>query len=225
MKRRLAIIAAAALAGAVIGALSQSRALHFPRPRFDPAVTAHPQFLIAAIAVWSLFSLYWEAAARSAAPAQSSESPLSRALHVGLVNLAAMLVLIPFDAGGRALPASPFLMAAGLTLQLCGTWLAVWSRRRLGRNWSGAIQIKIDPELVRSGPYRRVRHPIYTGLLAMYIGPALITGEWHALLGVALVLAAYYRKIRLEEATLQLAFGPRYDDYRRDSWALIPGIY
>jgi protein-S-isoprenylcysteine O-methyltransferase Ste14 len=199
MKRRLAIIAA----------LSQSRALHFPRPRFDPAVTAHPQFLIAAIIVWSLFSLYWEAAARTAAPAQTSESPLSRSLHVGLVNLAAMLVLIPFDAGGRALPASPFLMAAGLTLHRCGTWLAVCSRRHLGRNWSGAIQIKVDPELVRSGPYRRVRHPIYTGLL----------------LGVALVLVAYWRKIRLEEATLQTAFPTRYDAYRRDSWALIPGLY
>jgi protein-S-isoprenylcysteine O-methyltransferase Ste14 len=185
---------------------------------------AHRQFLIASVVGWGLFSVYWEAAAKSAAPARSSESQLSRAFHVTLVNFAALLVFVPFQGLGRYLPASPVLMACGLAVQALGTCLAVWSRRHLGRNWSGAIQIKVDPQLVRSGPYRLVRHPIYTGLLAMYAGPAIVTGEWHALVGVALVIFAYWRKIRLEEAALSTAFGEDYEAYRRESWALVPGI-
>jgi protein-S-isoprenylcysteine O-methyltransferase Ste14 len=220
-KNRLAITAVAAFVGALVGAGLVS----IPRPALDTALLAHKPFLVASIAGWCLFSLYWEAAAKSSAPAKSAESQASRAVHVFLVNLAALMVFIPIRGFGRYLPVSPFIMAAGLAIQAFGTWLAVWSRRHLGRNWSGAIQIKVDPQLIRSGPYCRLRHPIYTGLLAMYIGPAIVTGEWHALLGVAIAIAAYLRKIRLEESTLQVAFGADYDAYRRESWALVPGLY
>lgn len=78
---------------------------------------------------------------------------------------------------------------------------------------------------MQDGPYRMVRHPIYAGLLAMYIGSSAVSGAWHALLGLALALIAYARKVRLEEATLIRAFGEEYCKYRRLTWALFPGFY
>ena len=100
-----------------------------------------------------------------------------------------------------------------------------WARRHLGQNWSGEITIKVDHQLIHSGPYGLLRHPIYTGLLAMYAGTALVTGEWLAIIGLAMSVFAYWRKIRLEEANLKAAFGADYDVYRRETWALVPGLY
>ena len=136
-----------------------------------------------------------------------------------------MLIFIPIRGLGRYVPAYALVMAAGLAVQAVGTLLAVWARIHLGRNWSGAIAIKVEHRLIRSGPYGLLRHPIYTGLLAMYIGLALVTGEWLALIGVAMAALAYWRKIRLEEAALDAAFGADYDSYRRTTWALMPGLY
>ena len=108
---------------------------------------------------------------------------------------------------------------------MCGLFVAIWARRYLGRNWSGEITIKVEHELIRSGPYKLVRHPIYTGILIMYVGTAIVTGTWLALVGVALAVLAYVRKIRLEEANMRVAFGPAYEDYCRESQALVPWVY
>jgi len=77
---------------------------------------------------------------------------------------------------------------------------------------------------VRTGPYRFVRHPIYTAMLTMLLGTALVSGEWHALAAWLLLAFAYSRKIRLEERNLVDVFGPDYERYRRESWAVIPGL-
>ena len=199
--------------------------LHLPWLALDNTLKSHSQLFLASIAGWVLFSLYWEAAAKNAAPAESSESRASRGVHVFLVSLAQLLIFIPIRGLGRYVPLSFLIMAAGLAVQAMGTFLAVWARIHLGRNWSGKIAIKVEHQLIRSGPYRLLRHPIYTGLLAMYIGPALVTGEWLAVLGVAMAALAYWRKIRLEEAALDAAFGADYDSYRRATWALVPGLY
>jgi protein-S-isoprenylcysteine O-methyltransferase Ste14 len=123
------------------------------------------------------------------------------------------------------LPVSSIVIAAGLIIEATGLLLAVWTRRHLGRNWSGEISIKRDHQLVRSGPYHVVRHPIYTALLAMYLGSAVVSGELHALFGLALAAIAYGRKVRLEEAVLAQFFGEEYRDYRRVTWALLPGLF
>jgi len=178
-----------------------------------------------AFGCWVVFSLYWEVAAKSAAPAQRSESKSSRAVHVFLVNAALIFVFAPIRGLGRLVPASTLIMCLGLALETIGLFIAIWARRHLGRNWSGAVSIKVEHQLIRSGPYRWLRHPIYTGLLAMYIGPALLTGEWLALIGVAMAVFAYWRKIRLEESALDTAFGADYDTYRQQTWALVPGLF
>jgi protein-S-isoprenylcysteine O-methyltransferase Ste14 len=106
-----------------------------------------------------------------------------------------------------------------------GLALAIWARRVLGRNWSGEITIKEDHQLVRSGPYAKVRHPIYTALLLMYVGTTIVSGQIHALLGLLVAIIAYLRKTRMEETNLVNAFGARYYEYRKETWAIVPGLY
>jgi len=226
--KRLVIILLSAVCGAAAGALI---------PRFGPQLGRVPALMIdrpllahrwlfgAAVMGWVLFSAYWEAAARNASAAQTSETRGSRSLHVLMTNVALLLIIAPLRALGRFLPVSVIIMSAGLAVEAAGLFLAIWARRHLGRNWSGEITIKVQHELVRSGPYRWLRHPIYTGILAMYVGTALVTGEWLAVVGLAIMGFAYWRKIHLEEANLNVAFGGDYEAYRRETWALVPGLF
>jgi protein-S-isoprenylcysteine O-methyltransferase Ste14 len=191
---------------------------------YKPPVINWP--LMLSVAGWVLFSVYWSIAAKNSAPAKSSEAPKSRQIHQLLLNSALLLILIPVPGLKQPLPpAGVLLWPAGLVVQAAFGLLAVWARRHLASNWSGEITIKVDHQLIRSGPYRLVRHPIYTAMLGMAAGSALVSGQLHALLGLGLMVFAYWRKIRLEEANLNQAFGPAYAAYRQKTWALIPGLY
>jgi protein-S-isoprenylcysteine O-methyltransferase Ste14 len=227
MQRKKMILLAAAC-GAVIGAQSALhgiKGLDIPAFAPDRALLAHRPLLLAAAIGWVLLSIYWEIAAKHAAAAKSSESRASRAVHVFLTNAALILEIAPIRGLGRVWPVSLSIMAAGLAMEAIGLFLAIWARRHLGRNWSGEITIKVEHELIRSGPYRWLRHPIYTGILAMYAGVLLVTGEWLAVAGFTIIGLAYWRKIRLEEENLNTAFGANYDAYRRETWALVPGLF
>jgi protein-S-isoprenylcysteine O-methyltransferase Ste14 len=163
--------------------------------------------------------------AKGAAAVKNSESKASRGFHVFLANVAVLLEIAPIRGLGRLLPLTFLSLAAGLGVEFLGLSLAIWARRALGSNWSGEISIKVEHQLIRSGPYRRLRHPIYTGLLAMYVGTAVVAGTGLAVVGVAIAGFAYWRKIRLEENSLDLAFGAEYETYRRETWALVPGLF
>lgn len=217
MKKR-DIILLAIVCGVVIAArlLSHNFAFHFPAERRE---------LLAACVPWIIFSLYWEAAAKNASAARSAESRFSRGVHLVLTNGALIPMLVPGWGLGRFLPISRPMMAAGLTVEVLGLGFAIWARRVLGRHWSGEITIKVDHELVRQGPYKLLRHPIYTGILAMYTGMAMVSGSWLALIGIAMAVFAYARKIRLEEANMVTAFGTEYDAYRHETWAVIPWMW
>jgi len=201
------------------------RAFHMPPAAMDRIRASLMSYwpLWVSAAVWILFSIYWEIAAKNAAQEKESESSASRGVHVFMTNAALLLLFVPVPGlTRRYLPAPQVFVPIGLTIEVCGLLLAIWARRHLGRNWSGRITIKADHELVKSGPYRFVRHPIYTALLGMYAGTALVSGEWHALLGFFLASFAYWRKIRMEEANLAVAFGPAWGDYRRSTGSLLP---
>jgi protein-S-isoprenylcysteine O-methyltransferase Ste14 len=135
-----------------------------------------------------------------------------------------LIVPLPFM-DWRVLPTSLLLVPVGLAVHVLSFALAIAARRALGRNWSGEISQKADHELVRSGAYRFVRHPIYSAMLGMFLGTALVFGDLHAFVGVALIVGAYVRKTRLEERNLADVFGARYDEYRRTTPALIPWVY
>jgi protein-S-isoprenylcysteine O-methyltransferase Ste14 len=184
-----------------------------------------PVGMTISVGLWVAFSVYWSIAARNSKPTQSSESVGSRQLHVLLVNGALLLLLLPVPGlTRRFLPESPALVVVGLAVQTAFLLFAVWARRHLGRNWSGEVRIATEHELVRSGPYKYIRHPIYTAILGMYIGTMLVSGEIHALIALAVVTLAYWRKIRMEERVLDGVFGESYEAYRRESWALVPPL-
>jgi len=175
---------------------------------------------------WIAFIVYWNAAARNSAPAKKSESRESRMVHQTLLNVALLCLFAPIPGLRlRFLPHSSAAIAIGFGVQLGFFLLALWARRHLGRHWSGEIAIKVEHELIRSGPYRVLRHPIYTAMLGMCAGTAIVSGELHALFGLGTIVFAYWRKIRLEETNLREAFGTEYEAYRRATWALVPGVF
>lgn len=179
-----------------------------------------------AVVLILLFSVYWSAVSKNSKPAQSSESTASRQFHLIVLNGGVILLILSIPGlTGRFLPQSRALIAAGLAIECAGILLAVWSRHVLGSNWSGEVRIATGHQLVRSGPYQWIRHPIYTALLAIYGGTMLVSGEWHALIAMILITLAYLRKLRLEETALAAAFADDFTDWRRTTWALLPPVY
>lgn len=210
---RSATLAIFALSAGIVALLIDYRARIFASP------------LTISATLWIAFVGYWNAAASRSAPSVRSETAESRAIHQRLMLLSLVLLFAPIPwLDGRLLPAGAGWVVAGLALHAASLALAIAARRTLGRNWSGAITQKAGHELIRVGPYRFVRHPIYTAMDGMCLGTALVSGDVHAFLGTALMTAAYVRKIRLEERNLDELFGDAYADYRRTTRALIPWI-
>jgi protein-S-isoprenylcysteine O-methyltransferase Ste14 len=177
--------------------------------------------------LWAGWALYWFAAAFAAKPVARRESVGSRLAH--LLPLAATALLLglrpmPGWLGTRFAGSSAALELTATGLVAAGLAFAVWARIALGGNWSGTVTLKHDHTIVRSGPYRWIRHPIYTGLLLAIAGTALACGEWRGLLALAVVVPALWRKLRLEERWLEGAFGAAYAEYRATTWALLPYI-
>jgi protein-S-isoprenylcysteine O-methyltransferase Ste14 len=176
-------------------------------------------------ALWILFLAYWSGAAKNAAPTIREESAASRAVHTRLLNGSLLLLFLPVPGlRWRFLPLVLSVIVIGLALQALGFGLAMWARRHLGRYWSGAVAVASDHQLVRTGPYRLVRHPIYSAMFAMYAGTTVVSGELHAVVALLILAGAYWRKIPQEERTLCEVFGEGYETYRRKTWALVPGI-
>ena len=170
-------------------------------------------------ALWAVASIGVKASTRR-------EPMLSRLAH--LVPLALAVVLLWGPAPPVAWLRSRFVDDsrwppwAGAALVAAGLLFAVWARVHLGRNWSGIVTVKQDHELVTGGPYAIVRHPIYSGLVLAFIGSAIANGEWRGVVAVAIVAAAFWRKLRVEERWMGEQFGAEYERYRRRVPALVP---
>jgi len=180
-----------------------------------------------ALLLWIGFSIYWGIAGRNSAPAEKPESRASKWFHQVMLNLALLLLFLPVPGlTGWFLPQRfHYFVAVGAIIQAAFILLAVWARRHLGRNWSGEVRIGVGHELVRTGPYRFLRHPIYTAMLGMFLGTAISSSQYHSLIALAMLVLAYLRKTRLEEQILQQTFGSNYENYRRETWALVPLLF
>ena len=180
------------------------------------------------LAMWLAWAVFWTVAARHTKPARWRESIASRVLHV--VPLLACAVLLaaprwlPPILSARVEPAGRLLPVLGAVIIAAGLGFAVWARAHLGRNWSGIVTVKEGHVLVRTGPYRVVRHPIYSGLLLALTGTAMAIGEWRDVLAVIFALIGFLWKIQVEEKRMRENF-PEYADYRRQTAALIPLLY
>jgi protein-S-isoprenylcysteine O-methyltransferase Ste14 len=114
------------------------------------------------------------------------------------------------------------LMVPGVAVECVGIAFAIWAREHLGRIWSSRITLKQDHHLVQSGPYRIVRHPIYTGALFALAGLALATGLASVMVCVTGMAVDWWIKLRQEERLLIEHFGDEYREYQRKVPALIP---
>ena len=192
----------------------------------DLAVLVHRHLLPA---VWWAWVLYWWLSSRDVKATERREPVLSRLMHLGPMVIAAILLWAPalgvplLDA--RWLPRTPWAFGIGAAITIAGLGFSVWARRHLGRNWSAVITLKQGHELVTSGPYGLVRHPIYTGLLFGFLGSAIARGRWSGLLATALFFLSALRKYRLEERWMRERFGADYDAYRARVKAIVPFVF
>jgi protein-S-isoprenylcysteine O-methyltransferase Ste14 len=176
--------------------------------------------------LWMAWALYWWALSRNVKATARRESPASRMLHIGPLLIAVLLLWVPsmpfahLDDQVMQWSASLFWIGAALTA--AGLLFTVWARVHLGTNWSGTVTIKEGHELITSGPYAFVRHPIYTGLLLAFLGSAVVRDELRGVLAFVLVLWALWRKLRNEERWMREQFGEAYLTYSRRVAALIP---
>lgn len=176
---------------------------------------------------WALFSVFWLIAAFGAKPASRTENTPERLVHI--LFMAAGFVLL-FDSAPSQLnwlnhsfvPERRWLGWLGAWLTLAGVLFAIWARIKIGKEWSGEVQIKEGHQLIRSGPYAYVRHPIYTGLLIAVSGTALAIDEYRALLGVLVFCVGFARKAKKEESFLAAQFGPAFDEHRRRTGFFLP---
>ncbi len=178
-------------------------------------------------ACWVLFTVVWAVAAFWVKPAKERQPLGNRGLHLLLVGLAAFLIFGTIKGGllaARIIPRSKTSEIIASALVFAGLVLALWARAALGRNWSGRITLKEGHELAQQGPYRLVRHPIYSGLLMMAFGTAILGGHVGAFLAVILYPCGLWLKLRQEEKLLTTYF-PGYTEYMSRTKALIPFVF
>jgi protein-S-isoprenylcysteine O-methyltransferase Ste14 len=168
---------------------------------------------------WVVFFLYWMV---SAAGAKKGSRPRLAVLP-RLIVIVLVAVFVSVFRGHRLSVHSPVLHVVGLILVLSGLSLAVWARLYLGRNWGMPMTRKDEPELVTSGPYRFVRHPIYSGLLLAALGSALAVSLYWLL--ALVVLGAYFiYSATVEERIMTASFPTNYPSYRAKTKMLIPFV-
>jgi protein-S-isoprenylcysteine O-methyltransferase Ste14 len=199
------------------------------RPSFRHTTTVTATVLTRNLifALWVIWLVYWLLAARGSKPVRRREGSVTRAAFLAQALLTALL-LAPLPWSGwlwlQVVGGGWTRYWSAVALIVIGLALSIWARRSLGGNWSGSVTVKEGHELVQSGPYRWIRHPIYTGLLLMMLGTGLASGRVHGLLAFPVALSALWLKSRVEERWMATEFGERYALYRQRSWALIPFV-
>ena len=177
-------------------------------------------------AVWISFFIYWQIKSANAKTTQRLEPIASRTFRVVIFVIAITLLSttrIPLRWLYLQLwPVGlvPFWLGAAITI--AGLLFAVWAREHLGRNWSRSVTIKKDHELITTGPYGVVRHPIYTGILAGFLGMAIAISEVRGFIVLGLVFIVFWIKFRMEEQWMRSQFGETYARYARQTAALVP---
>lgn len=179
--------------------------------------------------LWTVLWVVWLVSALTAKRSVQRQSVASR-LEQGIPVTLAFFLLFgrktwPHWLRQRLFPESDVtLLWLGLVLTAAGIAFAICARFWIGRNWSGTITIKEQHELIQSGPYSIVRHPIYAGLSLAFLGTAIVHGELCSLIGLPLLLLGFGLKLRMEESFMVQQFGNTYVDYKRRVKALVPFV-
>ena len=184
-----------------------------------------PQWIV--IGAWAAFILVWAASAFSV-KRDIAKFGMRGGWWMRVLAIVALFIVwkcmgrdAPLNLDGAASESWPAFFGAALSAG--GVAFAIWARIHLGRNWSPRPALKEGHELVTSGPYRLIRHPIYTGLLAALLGTCIVTPSWAA---ICIVTAAMFVwRVGVEEDLMVRQFPDAYPAYKDRTWALIPFIY
>lgn len=180
-------------------------------------------YLIAAC--WAVFCIFWLVLAFQA----KRNVNRNRGIYIRLAIAAVIVLVLQDHAVLQFIHLHPlvnhslFLHILGVAVSAFGVALAIWARITIGRNWGMPMSIKAEPELVISGPYQYVRHPIYSGVMFAAIGSGLaISGWW--LVGFVAFFIYFFYGAKKEEQYLMTEFPTQYPEYKKRTKMLIPFI-
>jgi protein-S-isoprenylcysteine O-methyltransferase Ste14 len=181
----------------------------------------HPVIVVIGIG-WAVFWIGWLIAAFTAKTSRD-QSSLGSALRIGMVVAAGFFVRLSWRGEGHQVGTGPALAGIGLALWAAGLALAIWARIYIGRNWGMPMSKREQPDLVTTGPYRSIRHPIYTGLIVAFIGTALATSLLGLIVAAVITVFFGYSATR-EEKFLAEQFPATFPPYKAETKMLIPFI-
>jgi protein-S-isoprenylcysteine O-methyltransferase Ste14 len=171
---------------------------------------------------WAAFWLYWLVAAFSM---KRGRVPWSRELRIRALIVVVVILLVRLGAfRSHDLNTDPWRAGIGLVLFALGLGFAIWARIHIGRNWGTPMTQKDDPELVTSGPYHLVRHPIYSGILVAFVGTAVAL-NWLWLTAVLMAGVYFVYAATVEERYMAEQFPDTYPAYKRSTKMLVPYIF
>jgi protein-S-isoprenylcysteine O-methyltransferase Ste14 len=177
---------------------------------------------------WLVFMLVWAIGASTSKRTMQRE-PVRNRIMYGIPLALASLMLFGgrhwLHLNARFVPNTAAFRLCGVVLTTLGLGFAIWARLTIGRNWSGTVTIKEDHQLIRRGPYRIVRHPIYFGILLALLGTALAYGRVLGLMAAPIAFLGFWRKAQTEEQFMMAQFGAQYVQYRREVKGFIPGVF
>lgn len=180
-------------------------------------------------ALWIAFIVYWLIKSIGTKATRRVEPVASRILR----GVAVLIAIVLFSTSRIPLhwlyiqpwPAGLWSFWVGATAMVAGVLFAIWAREHLGRNWSSTVTIKEGHELITTGPYAIIRHPIYTGILAGLLGTAIALAQVRGFVAVGLIFFAYWLKLRIEEQWMRSEFGEIYVNYVNRTSALVPYLF
>jgi len=177
---------------------------------------------------WYAVMIVWGVAALKVKRDKVVEPPSTRLFHIVFIALAFVLLFSQSLPLGplrqRFVPPADWLRWSGIVLTCMGAAVAIWARLNLGENWSARVIVKQGHQLISSGPYAYVRHPIYSGFLLAVVGTAIEIGEWRGLGAIVLVAVTQSLKAQREEKFMLSEFGERYAQYQKQTGFLVPKL-
>jgi len=175
---------------------------------------------------WVLLVVYWNISARSiksAAEPQNFAARLARMpVWLGFVLFVAAWA---HPSGIVAIRRTVLSDSVGVAICAFGLFVAIWSRKALGTEWSQDVELKRGHKLVQGGPYQFMRHPIYTGHVLMGLGTAIASGLLIAFAGLASFAVGFWIKLKQEESLLVRSLPDEYPAYKTRVKALIPYLF
>lgn len=176
--------------------------------------------------MWAALGVYWLVSAYGTKKIEVNEASSSRLLRLSIMCLVFTMLLsdrLRYGLlGWRFVRSNDAIRWTGVGLTAIGLLLCVWARHHLGEYWSDKVVLKVDHQLIRSGPYARLRHPIYSGVLLGVAGTALAIGEWRGLVALVVMASNYFVKAKREERILTSRFGTDFAKYKVHAGFLLP---